>query len=238
MAAAHGGGRLSLTTTHDGTWIYIRITDTGPGIAPENLCRVFDPFYTTKEKGTGLGLGLSYGLIKEHGGEILVTSTPGEGATFTITLPVLEEPFDEPETCPTLQGMPLPAMQALVVDDEKSIAQMLVTTLQTLGHQAEAVFSGQEAMQKIDQGAYDLIICDMKMPVVDGRQVYRFTQSHYPALLSRFVFSSGDSVSEENRTFLEETGCLFLPKPFLMEELRRLLEQVASLNGMAAPVAV
>src|SRR5215510_7571410 len=138
MAQQQGKRQITATTAYDDSKIYIKITDTGPGIAAEHLGRIFDPFYTTKEKGTGLGLSLSYGLIEEHGGEITLTSTPGEGATYTIVLPILDDAF--PDTAPhsAPHNAPLPAKNILIVDDEQNLAQMLSTILHSLGHQVEA----------------------------------------------------------------------------------------------------
>ena len=90
MAQQQGQRHLSITTAADHDKLWIEITDTGPGIAAERLHRIFDPFYTTKENATGLGLSLSYGIIKGHGGELAVASTPGHGTTCTIELPLLE----------------------------------------------------------------------------------------------------------------------------------------------------
>ena len=192
------------------------------------------PSYTTREKGTGLGLSLSYGLINEHGGEITVASTPGEGTTFTIVLPIIAEaPPADSDMGPTPHPPPrLRRKKGVVVDDEPNVAQMLSTTLQCMGHQAEAVSSGREALEKIASQAYDSIICDMRMPAVDGRQIYQFIQRQHPDLLNRLVFSSGDTVSEEHKQFFQDTQCLFLPKPFRLEELERVISQV-SVRGMA-----
>jgi len=117
------------------------------------------------------------------------------------------------------------------VDDEQSLAQMLSTTLQSFGHQAEATSSGWEALKNIDTQDYDVIICDLKMPEVDGRQIYHYMQTSHPALVKRLILSSGDTVSEENQQFLQETGCLFLPKPFLLDELKLVISQVSA-GGM------
>jgi signal transduction histidine kinase len=228
MAQQQGKRQIMVTTTHDDAKIYVTITDTGSGIAAEHLGRIFDPFYTTKEKGTGLGLSLSYGLIKEHGGEITVTSTPNEGATFTIALPILDDAF--PDTAPysAPHKTSLLAKKILIVDDEQNLAQMLSTILQSLGHQAEAATSGWEALKKIDTQDYDAIICDLKMPEIDGRQIYHYMQTSHPAFVKRLILSSGDTISEENQKFLQETGCLFLPKPFLLDELKRIISQVSA----------
>jgi two-component system NtrC family sensor kinase len=239
MADYQGKGQLTIATAYDETWLYIKITDTGPGIASENLRRIFNPFYTTKEKGTGLGLSLSYGLIKEHGGEITVTSPAGEGATFTIALPIIDEPVAEGVVSLAPDTQHLPAKKVLVIDDEPHVAQMIAATLWSLGHQADAVFSVREASERLitvmPTQAYDLIICDMKMPEMDGRQMYEFVEGHYPNLLHRMVFSSGDTVSQENQQFLQETGCSFLQKPFLREDFTRLISQVLSADATVSP---
>ncbi|HOD75606.1 MAG TPA: ATP-binding protein, partial [Syntrophorhabdaceae bacterium] len=86
--AMEGKGSLTLTTTHEGGTIEIRIRDTGPGIPPENIGKLFNPFFTTKEKGTGLGLAISYGIVERHSGQIDVETELGKGSTFIITLPV------------------------------------------------------------------------------------------------------------------------------------------------------
>lgn len=232
MANHQGHGQLTISTSSDQDCIYIKVTDTGPGIPAANLSRIFDPFYTTKEKGTGLGLSLSYGLIKEHGGEITVASPPGAGATFTIALPIVTEIRPSALPPPVAQAPVTPAKKALVIDDEPHVAEMLVITLQSLGHQAEAVLSGKDASQRIaaamPEAAYDLIICDMKMPEMDGRQLYQWIKRQYPMLLPRLVFSTGDTVSRENQQFLQETGCSFLQKPFLRAEFIRVVSQVLS----------
>ena len=232
MTEHQGHGHLTISTSHDRDWIYIKITDTGPGIPAEHLRRIFDPFYTTRAQGTGLGLSLSYGLIKEHGGDITATSPPGAGATFTIALPIITDIV--PPSVPHAAVHPsiTATKKALVIDDEPYLAQMVVSTLRSLGHEAEAVFSGQEASKKLattmPDAAYDLIICDMKMPEMDGRQIYHLIESTYPTLLSRLMFSTGDTVSQENHQFLQGTGCHFLQKPFLRAEFSRVVSHVLS----------
>lgn len=223
MATQGRRGHLTLTTTADAEWLYIRITDTGPGITPDHLHQVFDPFFTTKKSGTGLGLSLSYGLIKEHGGEITVDSTPGQGTTFTIDLPLSVPNALEGTSDPSAEIFPMPPQNILVIDDEQLVANMVVTMLQSLGHQAEAVFSSHEALQKMAGVQYDLLICDLKMPEVGGKQLYRCLQARYPKLCQRIIFYSGDTESQENREFFEQTGCLFLPKPFREKECKKIL---------------
>lgn len=233
MAEQQGNMRLTVSTTHDDANIYIKIADTGPGIAAESLPRIFDPFYTTKSQGTGLGLSLAYGMIKEHGGQITVSSALGKGTTFTIILPVNSGQCDD--THHRYAAPPhvvYPRKKVLVIDDEHTSVDLLVAVLQFLGHQTEATSSGREALQKIAQHDYDLIICDVKMPEVDGRQVYQFIKEQHPHMVKRLIFTSGDTVSEKSRKFLDKTGCQFLSKPFLLDEFKQAINQ-ASMHGAA-----
>jgi two-component system NtrC family sensor kinase len=222
MAENQAKGQLKITTTYNNKEIFISITDNGPGISPENLHRIFDPFYTTKEKGTGLGLSISYGLIREHEGDITVASALGEGTTFTIELPILAEVLPhESMRRQALPMMPTSPKKVLIIDDEQPILNLFIHLLGSLGHQPDSALSGHEALQKIESQDYDLIICDIKMPGMDGRQVYQSLQQHHPECTQRLVFTSGDTMNETNRRFLEASGCQFLPKPFLFDEFHR-----------------
>jgi two-component system NtrC family sensor kinase len=226
MTEYRGQGHLTVTTAYDSQKISITIADNGPGIAAENLSRIFDPFFTTREKGTGLGLSLSYGIIKEHAGDIRVASTLEQGTTFTIELPIISEvaPLQEPTPNPS----PPPALSpktVLVIDDEQPIIDLLRLYLQRLGHQAEVVHSGDEALQKIACQEYDLIMCDLRMPGIDGRQIYQYVKNTYPELLSRLIFVTGDTLHETSHKFLEECGCPVLIKPFLFEEFAQTFYQ-------------
>jgi signal transduction histidine kinase len=234
MVEYQGQGQLMIATAYDSQKIYIQIVDNGPGIPPENLHRIFDPFYTTKERGTGLGLSLSYGIIKEHGGEISVTSTLGQGTVFTIELPVVAEVRPNSEASPQLSSMTaLTSKKVLIIDDEQSILNLFMNILHSLGHQPDVTRYGQEALQKMTSQDYDLIICDMKMPGIDGRGVYHLLKNNRPELIDRLVFTSGDTMNEANRTFWEESGCPFLPKPFLLEEFQRVFYQGLLRGGRA-----
>lgn len=224
MAEDQGRGELTVTTTHDDEDLYITISDTGPGIATAHLTHLFDPFFTTKPSGTGLGLSLSYGIIKEHRGDIRVSSQPGEGATFTLVLPITPEIEDETDATPNAQDHVDLSQRVLVIDDEPVFCQMLVMALDKLGHRAEAMLSGHAAFEKLAHETYDLLICDLRMPEMDGQQVYQGLRTLYPDLCQRMIFTSGDTVSDEQQ-FVRETGCLFLRKPFVQKDLRKVLTQ-------------
>jgi CheY-like chemotaxis protein len=102
---------------------------------------------------------------------------------------------------------------------------MFLNLLHSLGHQPDVALSGQEALRKITSHDYDLIICDIKMPGIGGRDVYRFLQANRPELIERLVFASGDTMDEAHRTWLEESGCPFLSKPFSLEEFQGIFYQ-------------
>jgi two-component system NtrC family sensor kinase len=226
MTEYRGQGHLTVTTAYDSQKIYIKIADNGPGITAENLYRIFDPFFTTKEKGTGLGLSLSYGIMKEHAGEISVASTLGQGTTFTIELPIVAEVTLAQNTTPKPSAPPaLSPKTVLVVDDEQPVLDLLRLYLQRLGHQPKVTHSGEEALQKIDRQEYDLIICDLRMSGLDGRQVYQHVKNKYPELLSRLIFVTGDTLHETTHKFLAECGCPVLIKPFLFEEFAQVFYQ-------------
>jgi two-component system NtrC family sensor kinase len=224
MVEYRGQGHLTVTTACDSQKIYIHITDNGPGIADETLYRIFDPFFTTRENSTGLGLSLSYGIIKEHGGEISVASALGQGTTFTIALPIVAK-------VTTVQEIPLPTLPVLspktvlVIDDEQPILDLLMLYLHRLGHQPEVAHSGEEALQKIARQDYDLIICDLRLPGGDGHYIYHALKNKHPELLSRLIFCTGGTLHETSYTLLEECSGLFLTKPFVFEEFAQVCAQ-------------
>ena len=229
MLTAHGRGQLILRTFRANTRsgheaIGIEVTDDGPGISPEILPHLFNPFFTTKPvgEGTGLGLAICHGIVEEHGGEIACIPAPGGGGTFRVTLPVLrgsDESFaDEAE-----RAWPSPGRRILVIDDEEAVREILQEALAKHGHLAHVTASGREALQWMETVAYDLIICDVKMPDMDGRRFHDEVRSRWPALLDRIVFCTGDIVNPKTQSFLQASGCRYVAKPFKVEELLTLL---------------
>ncbi|MDH4223956.1 MAG: GAF domain-containing protein, partial [candidate division Zixibacteria bacterium] len=170
-----GQGEIRIYTEKCEDIIRIIFEDTGPGIPRENLNKIFEPFFTTKEvgRGTGLGLSISYGIIQQHGGKIYARSTPGQGATFIIELPILqEEKADLSEKEEEFKPLHFKTgkRSILVIDDEQSILDILMNTLQKEGHQVDIASSARLALAKVKTSDYDLIITDIKMPDFDGRR--------------------------------------------------------------------
>jgi signal transduction histidine kinase len=221
--------RLAITTERDpaGQQVRLTIADTGPGIPAEIRAKIFDPFFTTKPpgQGTGLGLSLCRGIVEEHGGTITVASEPGQGTTFTIALPVLPRPVAVVAQDDGEPPAPVGAKTILVVDDEPEIAAIVVEVLERDGHRAETTLNGAEALRRLEQHGYDLIVSDTKMPVLDGIDFYRELERRFPALLPRLIFVTGDVLDAEKRRFLESTGVPFLTKPLDLTEMRRVVRR-------------
>jgi two-component system NtrC family sensor kinase len=227
------GGQIIINTETSGENVRIIVRDNGPGIPPENLRRIFDPFFTTKQvgQGTGLGLSLCYGIIKEHGGNITPFSRPGEGAMFTIELPVFHLAGDSAEAGPVTQFKSPDASagageKILVIDDEEAILQMLRERLTRSGYTVDTVTNGENALQRLRKKNYDVMLCDWKMPGLNGRQIYEQLRIMNPALCRRIVFLSGDVVNEPMRRFLESEKRPCLAKPFALEEIHAAIKTV------------
>ena len=221
-------GTLTVRSRREGDVIRLSLQDDGSGIEPETLRRIFDPFFTTKETGAGTGLGLtiSYGIIDEHGGRIWAESEPGRGTTFIIELPIVrgdgrhaapEE--EEPEAAVTGRSI-------LVVDDEESIQRLLGSILQMDGHRVDTARNGREALEFIDQRHYDVIITDIKMPDMDGRELHQRLRELDSDLARHTIFITGDTVSPETRSFLERVSNPVLAKPFRIREVRETLSAI------------
>jgi len=215
--------------------VMLEVVDDGPGMPPEVAARVFEPFYTTKPEGQGTGLGLSIGqgIVKEHGGRVFVTTSLGAGATFTVELP-LGQP-SAAESRPPVIIPPPNSLRVLVIDDEPHILYYMRATLEAWGHQVEVAPDGEEGLGLALGREFDVIITDLRMPRLGGRELYERLQRHAPALISRLVFSTGDAIRGDTLIFLEERGRPCLHKPFSLAELRGVLAEVAGSSGAGTP---
>jgi len=209
----------------------LEIADSGPGIPTELRTRIFDPFFTTKPEGVGTGLGLSicYGVARDHGGRIWVESEPGGGARFCVTLPrdqreEARDPGATPEPAPTAATGRL---AVLVVDDEASLREALLRFLQRRNIHAEGVADGWEAIRLLEQRDFDVIISDVRMPGMSGREFLERLRRDRPELLARLVFSTGDAFTSETATLLKESGVPTVAKPFDFAVLERVVREVA-----------
>ena len=221
--------RLTIATAADATRRRVQLTvaDTGPGIPHDLQQRIFEPFFTTKPPGLGTGLGLSLcqGIVESHGGTIHVESAPGQGAVFRIELPVEEAPVAVLAP-PLVETLATPQEGAiLVVDDESGITSALEYLLQCDGYQVETAANGRMALEKLRERTYDLLLSDLRMPELDGMGLYEELAQHYPHLLSRLIFLTGDTLNAETTRLLEQVGAPRLSKPFTATEVRRVVQQ-------------
>jgi len=223
MKQAHEGGKLNIRTETVSDMIRISITDDGPGIAEENLDKIFNPFFTTREvgEGTGLGLSLSYGIIQEHHGKIYAASELGKGTTFIVELPVISvAEGEERPVKPVEEVKTTTRAKILVIDDEPTILLLLKEFFVSEGHKVETADNCQDALERARVNRYSLILCDVMMPGMSGAQLYRTVMEEIPSLARRFIFITGDTIGEETLHFLSEAGLPYVTKPFDLVEVK------------------
>jgi signal transduction histidine kinase len=216
-------GTLRIRSSADERNVIVAFRDTGPGMSAETLRRIFDPFFTTKEAGdgTGLGLTISYGIIEDHGGRIWAESGPGRGTTFLIELPIVAGAATPRRAM--AEAAPDEAVERrriLVVDDEESIQQLLTGVLEMDGHDVHVANNGREALERVGRERFDLIITDIKMPVMGGPDLYRRLNDDANPLARRVIFITGDTVAPETRKFLQGVDNAVLAKPFRLRDVR------------------
>ena len=235
MLAANGRGTIVVRTWHDANQesVVLEINDDGPGIPDDLQPKIFDPFFTTKEvgKGTGLGLTVAYAIVQEHGGRIRLESHPGLGASFYVELPVTGGKLPPaPRTRAKLPSATVaPAGESiLVVEDEEQLARAVGDALQDEGYLVDHAADGELALERISGRAFDAVICDLKMPRLDGKAFYRALEAAAPGLAKRVIFVTGDVAGTDAEEFLKESGCRWLAKPFRLGDLLRALRETLS----------
>ncbi len=232
MLSANGRGTLVVRTWHNAAddTVVLEVNDDGPGVPDDVQSKIFDPFFTTKEvgKGTGLGLTVAYAIVQEHGGRIWIRSGDGPGASFFVELPtgdaqVVRPPQPSPEEM--AKDMPSGA-RILVVEDEPALAAAVSEGLADAGFAVDRAGDGEEALALVRASTYDVVVCDLKMPRLDGAQFYRAIAASMPALARRVIFVTGDVVGTDAERFLEESGCRWLAKPFRLADLLRTVREL------------
>jgi len=245
-ARPQAGGRIQIVTQCQPDGVSVSISDNGPGI-PEALAqRVFEPFFSTKSEGEGTGLGLSIclGIVKEHGGSMSLDpggAGSGRGATFTVELPAGDRMGLSParrgaeggtETAVAAVAAERPErLRVLVVDDEPHILHYMQATLESWGHEVVLARDGSQALKRALMQPFDLIICDLRMPRLGGREMFHTLARMHPTVADRIICATGDTVRGDTLQFLEELGRPFLQKPFKLDALRRVLAGVVKANA-------
>jgi PAS domain S-box-containing protein len=243
------GGNVWMATRIDANQYVIEVSDDGAGIASEVLPRIFEPFFTTKPmgQGTGLGLSVSLGVVQQHGGSITVengtatNATNASGARFIVRLPMpaVAIAVDEATAGPILCAEGAGARHVLIVDDEVTIRRALNRFYSRRGWMVTEAADGASAYEHLVVCAesFDLVISDVKMPEVSGIQLHAALQSQRPDVLDRMVFCTGEVESPAVATFVAETGCKVLLKPFDLKTLAAMSDDVAALHGQAPAFA-
>jgi PAS domain S-box-containing protein len=232
MLDAHGRGTLILRTWHDPDRdaVILEVHDDGPGMPAEVQAKVFDPFFTTKAvgKGTGLGLTVAYAIAHEHGGRLRVQSGTGGGASFFLELPVGGTTVRAPEPPRPATLPPVPSgSRALVIEDEQALGDAVAASLGDEGFSVDRAANGEEGLARLAEARYDVIVCDLKMPKVDGVALFAEVSSRMPDIRQRIVFVTGDVAGTDTERFLEESGCRWIAKPFRLRDLVRVARETA-----------
>jgi two-component system cell cycle sensor histidine kinase/response regulator CckA len=215
-----------------GHYVSLVVSDTGVGMAPETQAHIFEPFFTTKEvgKGTGLGLATVYGVVKQSGGYIWVTSEPGKGATFQIYLPQVQE-RPEPAPVPAVhEDVPLGTETILIAEDEKEVREIAREFLVLSGYTVLEARDGEEALNIAANhaGPIHVLITDMIMPAVGGRELAERISQSRPE--TKIIYMSGYAeYGGEGKTGVEEGGIL-LTKPFTRMGIVRMVNDILRAN--------
>ncbi len=210
----------ALVGSDAGPLLTLQVADNGPGVPPALAERVFEPFFTTKPAGQGTGLGLSIcqGIVQAHGGHIRVATTPGGGATFVVELP-LRYGLEPPAAAAAPPAPPRPAgRRILLIEDDPAVVSAVLLALGERNEVAVAA-NGLEALRLAAAQSFDLVLCDLRMPEMDGLELFERLRAAHPELARRVLFISGDTNSAATRAALEGTGRPLLTKPFTPEEL-------------------
>ncbi len=231
-----GRGTLVMRTWYNAgeECVVLELSDDGPGVPDEIQASIFDAFVTTKDvgKGTGLGLTMAQAIMQDHGGRITLTSAPNEGATFRLEFPEFSASTvkaHQTEIPSTKRGTNLGGGAAvLLVEDDPALATVVAEALTDRGYRVDRAGDGKDALSRIAERTYDLVICDLKMPRLDGAAFFRAAVTTTPNLKNRLVFTTGDVVGESTEQFLNEVGCPCLRKPFRLTELFKVAQEVLS----------
>jgi PAS domain S-box-containing protein len=221
--AVHEGGVSGRSYITPRDYVWFSVADTGRGISKEQQEQIFDPFFTTKEvgKGTGLGLAMVYGMVKQNSGYVWVDSEPGKGARFTILLPTTEGAITS-ESSSAAGSRARGTETLLVVEDEKALREAMGVYLRSLGYTVLLANSAQQALQVANLHEHiDLLVTDVVMPKMSGRELSQMLQSLRPDL--KVIHMSGYTDDEVLRQGIHESGAHFLHKPFSLGTLARKL---------------
>lgn len=220
-----------VATLEVGAYVRLAISDNGPGIAPANLTRIFDPYFTTKAEGSGLGLATSYSIIRKHHGLIQAESEPGQGTTFIIYLPASATAAPPAANSATATGAKSSSGRerggrVLFMDDEEVLQELVGAMLAHLGYEVVCAANGEEALARYGEGApFDAVIVDLTVPGgMGGYETVQRLRTVDPQV--RAIVSSGYSNDPLMTHFQQHGFCGVIAKPYQMAELGKVLQDV------------
>ena len=222
-----GERKLRVTAAYDraNDRIVVKIKDNGPGVPEDLRGRIFDPLFTTKEVGTGTGMGLAicHRVVESHGGTLTLENEPGVGAVFALRLPVTgpAAPSREVESAAAIAPG---CLRVLVVDDDQFVGEIIGEILEYEGHVTEVAHSGKQALAMLAKNRFDVILSDYRMPEMDGPSFYRALGRQNPDHIDRLAFITGDTLGPGVKAFLESTERPFLEKPITPEDVVELID--------------
>ena len=235
QAMSAGGGTLRVRSRREGAVVRLDVADSGPGMAPHVRQHVFEPFFTTKKEGegTGLGLSVSYGIVTAHGGTIELVETGPQGTTFRVTLPAGESPADTPEGARDQAAIPLRSpiagIRLLFVDDEPALRNGMKAYGELRGFTVITAADGNAALETTRSVGVDAIVCDLRMPGMDGIAFHEQLRQERPGLAARTVFITGDVVaSVASRGSVSRQPVL--TKPFVFDRIEEAV--IAVMRGV------
>ena len=220
------GGRIVVTLAERAGEAEVTVADTGPGIPPEEMMLLFEKFRqaslgrTSRHAGSGLGLVICRHLVEAHGGSIHAESPPGEGARFVFRLPLRSDDTTAAPRAARLKSI-------LIVDDDVLTRGALAVMLRADGHATDVAATAREALQKIEEHAYDMILCDIQMPDLDGLGLYAELQRRHPEVCRRIIFITGHGLGSRVAAFLEATAARWLQKPIPLDRIQGILGDAA-----------
>jgi two-component system NtrC family sensor kinase len=234
MVEGSGSGVLKVRVFTKDVFVCVEFDDSGPGI--KDPSRIFDPFYTTKSvgKGTGLGLSICYGIIKEHGGEIVARNRDEGGATIEVRLLASEKPA-LPETVAPMRRESLLAGRVLLVEDEEAVLEFERDVLVGAGADVTTSMSVEDTQDRLRNGSFDVIVMNGRMPGgCTAREMYEWIAQNRPGLEKGLLLTFSTVTDAETRSFLHEHGVPSLAKPFEVADLISQVRVLAQREGNPA----
>jgi len=216
--------RLRVATRSSGEALQVVVQDTGPALGEAQQAELFDPAQATTTE--GLGLPIADIIVRQHGGRVSSRSQEGLGNAFLLELPSVAPSAAATAQAPVAAPVKLKGARALVVDDEAFLLECLVDALGAWGLEVASSTRGDEAIQSLESGSFDLIVSDIRMPGLSGMDLFEWLKVHRPSMTQRILYTTGDAFDAKTREFLEESQVPYLGKPFDLKQLKQSLERL------------